>query len=88
MKKTFKKGDFVRIGQGTHDPYMPDSRCGILLEQLQHTDDRQPTRPNRGTGVWNVFMTNGAELRFHEMFLEHVYDEEIEPNTEQERTEL
>ncbi len=79
MKK-FKVGELVRIKEGTHDPNMPDSRCGMLLEcGIQYNGPIPPS------GVWNVFMTNGAELRFHEMFLEHITEEDLEK--EQQRKE-
>ena len=79
MKK-FKVGDLIRIKDGTHDPNMPDSRCGILLEY--GTQYNGPIPPS---GVWNVFMTNGAELRFHEMFLEHITEEDLEKEQQRKK---
>tara|TARA_B100000131_G_scaffold318719_1_gene363146 strand:- start:947 stop:1171 length:225 start_codon:yes stop_codon:yes gene_type:complete len=71
MKKIFKKGDFIRIIESTHDDRMPSSRMGHLLEPVYatvHYSDKQPQR----TQIWYVYMTNGAKLKFHEMFMEHV----------------
>ena len=73
MTRTFKVGDFIRIKEGTHDPYMPESRCGVLIEKLLTVESTRGAKY-----VWNVFMTNGAELRFHEMFLEHAYEDNKE----------
>jgi len=88
MKK-FKVGDLIRIKDGTHDPNMPDSRCGMLLERgTMHQMPRVP--PNdadrlRPEPIWNVFMTNGAELRFHEMFLEHITEEDLEKEQQRKK---
>ena len=71
--QTFKKGDFVRIKETTHDDQMPKTRMGHLVEQVYatiHYADRNKKR----TQVWKVFMTNGVQLNFHEMYLEHVND--------------
>jgi len=35
--------------------------------------------------IWNVFMTNGAELRFHEMFLEHITEEDLEKEQQRKK---
>jgi len=74
MKKTiFKKGDFVRVKDTTHDRRMPPSRMGHIIEEYKtivHHTDKKPVP----TDNWKVFMTNGIVLRFHEMFLEHVED--------------
>ena len=70
-KKMFKKGDFVRVNNSTHDPSMPASRLGHILEEfkaIMHYTVQEP----QSTGVWKVLMANGKILRFHEMFLEKV----------------
>jgi len=67
----FKKGDFVRIIDTTHDQRIPPSRMGHLVERVSatiHYSDINPVRTN----VWRVYMTNGQQLNFHEMYLEHV----------------
>jgi hypothetical protein len=71
--KTFKKGDFVRINDRTHDERMPATRMGHLVERVSaavHYSNKEPV----ATHVWSVFMTNGAKLKFHEMYMEHVDD--------------
>lgn len=71
MNKIFKKGDFVRISESTHDDRMPASRMGHLIERVSatvHYTDKEPV----ATHIWSVYMTNGERLRFHEMFMEHV----------------
>ena len=82
MKKTiFKKGDFVRVKDTTHDSRMPATRLGHILDEyitIVHYTDKKPVP----TESWMVFMTNGVVLRFHEMFLEHV-----ENGTDRERKE-
>ena len=67
----FKKGDFVRIIETTHDSRIPPSRMGHLVERLSATVHYTDTKPVR-TNVWRVYMTNGQQLKFHEMYLEHV----------------
>jgi len=69
----FKKGDFVRVKDTTHDSRMPASRLGHILEEYKtivHYTDKKPV----STDSWMIFMTNGIILRFHEMFLEYVDD--------------
>lgn len=81
MREMFKKGDFVRVKDTTHDERMPISRLGHILEEYEtivHYKDKKPV----STENWKVFMTNGIILRFHEMFLEHVED-----GTDRERKE-
>ena len=71
MSDTFKKGDFVRVNEFTHEESIPRNRLGHILEEYKtivHYTDKKPVP----TGIWKVFMTNGKILRFHEMFLEHV----------------
>jgi hypothetical protein len=73
IKKMFKRGDFVRVKNTTHDERMPSSRMGHILREYKtivHYKDKKPAP----TGSWMVFMTNGVVLRFHEMLLEHVKD--------------
>ena len=71
----FKVGDLVRVKDSTNDQDIPESRCGLIME-------RYAPRPNekhmRYTDIWNVLLTNGSILRFHEMFLEKVSEEEHE----------
>mgnify|MGYP001473896238 CR=1 FL=1 len=71
MKKIFKKGDFVRIKEGTHDNNMPKSRMGHLIAR-PHAAVRYSDAVPRHETVWEVFMTNGIKLKFHEMYMEHV----------------
>jgi hypothetical protein len=71
MKKTFKKGDFVRIIEKTHQDDMPASRLGHIIEEYKTIVHYTDTKPEP-TGIWKVFMANGKVMRFHEMFLEHV----------------
>lgn len=69
--QTFNKGDFIRINDKTHDPRMPVSRMGHLIERVSatvHYSDKEPV----ATHIWEVYMTNGERLRFHEMYMEHV----------------
>ncbi len=71
MTNTFKKGDFVRVINSTHEEGMPSNRLGHILEEYQtiiHYTDKKPMP----TGTWKVFMTNGHIMRIHQMFLEHV----------------
>ena len=71
MTMTFKRGDFVRIAETTHDDRMPKSRLGHLIEEVRatiHYTDKAPKR----TQVWKVYMVNGTELNFHEMYLEKI----------------
>ena len=71
MKKIFKIGDLVRIKDTTHDDRMPPSRMGHILSEYKtivHYTDKEKVP----TGLWNIYMTNGEVLKFHEMFLEFV----------------
>ena len=77
----FKKGDFVRVKDTTHDARMPLPRMGHILKEYEtivHYKDKKPVP----TGSWMVFMTNGVILRFHEMLLEYV------DGTDREREEI
>ena len=68
--KSFKIGDLVRVSDRTHDASMPTSRLGHIISDYQstvHYTNKEPVK----TGAWELYMTNGATLVFHEMFLEH-----------------
>jgi hypothetical protein len=66
----FKKGDFVRVVERTHDKGMPASRLGHIIEE--HKEVVHYTNKEKvSTGVWKVFMTNGVILKFHGLCLEH-----------------
>ena len=72
----FKVGDFVRIKDGTHSEDMPTSRMG----HIQGYAGASRLYNDKGVTVvprdqYNVYMTNGNTLKFHEMFLELVEDE-------------
>jgi|TARA_R110000744_G_scaffold15740_4_gene43647 hypothetical protein len=71
----FKVGDFVRVKENTHDKQMPESRHGLIVER--HTP-RDYVKHTGYTDIWAILMTNGNILRFHEMFLEKVSEEEYE----------
>ena len=71
MKKIFKAGDFVRIVDSTHDDRMPKSRMGHLIEEVTKATHYTHSG-TRVSNTWRIIMTNGVELKFHEMFLEHV----------------
>ena len=75
MKKTnkFKVGDLVRVSDKTHDEGMPGSRLGHIIGEYNDSLTR-PGRRQPRTGAWELYMTNGVTLVFHEMFLEHVND--------------
>ena len=72
----FKVGDFVRVKEGTWDEEMPKSRMGHIRgyagASRLYNDKGVTVIP---TDQYNVFMTNGNTLKFHEMFLELVEDE-------------
>ena len=79
QKKTnkFKVGDLVRVSTKTHDEQMPSNRMGHIIGDYRanvHYTNRGPVK----TGAWEIFMTNGKTLVFHEMFLEHVCEEKNE----------
>ena len=73
MNQTFKIGDFVRVKDGTHQDGMPLTRMGHLISR-PHVAVRYSNEEPRHEVIWEVFMTNGIKLKFHEMFLEHVKD--------------
>ena len=69
----FKVGDFVRVKAGTHQEEMPATRMG----HIQGFANGSRLYNAQGVTViptdqYNVYMTNGKTLKFHEMFLEHV----------------
>jgi hypothetical protein len=72
----FKVGDFVRIKQGTDYDRMPTSRMGHIRGYANgsrlYNDKGVSVQP---TDQYNVYMTNGVTLKFHEMFLELVDEE-------------
>ena len=72
----FKVGDFVRIKDGTHNEDMPASRMGHIAGYANgsrlYNDKGVTVTP---TDQYNVYLTNGNTLKFHEMFLELVEDE-------------
>ena len=72
--KRFKIGDLVRVNNKTHDEGMPSNRMGHIISVYRanvHYTNRGPVK----TGAWEIFMTNGKTLVFHEMFLEHACEE-------------
>ena len=75
MKRKLNIGDLVRVTEDTHDSRMPPSRTGLIVSQVCEeawNDEKVPV------GVFNVWMTNGETLRFHEMFLVKVESSEDE----------
>ena len=69
----FKVGDFVRVKPGTLDEDMPATRMG----HIQGFANGSRLYNAQGVTVmptdqYSVYMTNGAILKFHEMFLELV----------------
>ena len=72
----FKVGDFVRVKDGTHQEGMPTSRMGHIRGYANgsrlYNDKGVTVQP---TDQYNVYMTNGVTLKFHEMFLELVDEE-------------
>ena len=72
---TFKRGDFVKIRDGVHDPAMPASRMGHLIEPVKSTVHYNSREPEQ-TDVWIIMMTNGHRLKFHQMYLEYVENAE------------
>ena len=69
--KQFKVGDLVRVNNKTHDEGLPANRMGHIISAY-HTTVHYSNRGPVKTGAWELFMTNGVTLVFHEMFLEHV----------------
>ena len=77
MKRKFKVGDMVRVKENTHDKHMPESRCGLIVSDGE-PPSRLHERSEAYTHIWRILMTNGKTLKFHEMFLEQVIEEENE----------
>lgn len=71
----FKVGDLIRVKDSTSDPKMPDDRTGLIVECYAPGNGE---RRQGFTDIWRVLMTNGNILRFHEMFLEKINEEECE----------
>ena len=74
----FKVGDFVRIKEGTHQEDIPASRMG----HVQGYANGSRLYNDKGVTVqpidqYNVYMTNGKMLKFHEMFLELVDEAKV-----------
>ena len=66
-------GDFVRIREGVSHEDMPASRMGHVVDYAGASrlyNDKGVTVIPRDQ--YNVYMTNGVTLKFHEMFLELV----------------
>ena len=61
-KRKFAIGMLVRVKESTHDEEMPDNRIGLIVEHAN----------GHYTNEWNVMMSNGKTLKFHDMFLEKV----------------
>ena len=70
-RKDLKVGDLVRVRTGTHDERMPESRTGLIIEvgREKMWDNQYPP-----DCIYKLWMTNGATLKFHEMFLERLAD--------------
>jgi len=68
---TFKPGDLVKIRDGTHDPKIPDHRVGMIVARTMGAG-------NRTEAYTVVFLGTTEYLKFHEMFLEHVYEDNKE----------
>tara|TARA_Y100001938_G_scaffold248_1_gene344 strand:- start:467 stop:727 length:261 start_codon:yes stop_codon:yes gene_type:complete len=74
----FKVGDFVRIKEGTHQEDIPASRMGHIqgyANGSRHYHSKGVTV--QPTDQYNVYMTNGKTLKFHEMFLELVDEAKV-----------
>ena len=63
----FKPGDLVKIKDGTHQDGMPDHRLGMIIEFAEALG-------NRTDSYTVVFLGTSFRLKFHEMFLELVYE--------------
>lgn len=68
--KRFKVGDLVRIKDGTHDEKLPDSRMGLIIEEVREQKGPRRDPHRKFTSIYKLWMTNGQTLNFHEMFLE------------------
>jgi len=65
--KPFEVGDLVRVLEGTHDPMLPESRMGLVVEVVR--SERQQS--SRHKDLYNVQFGTKI-LCFHPMWLEHV----------------
>ena len=72
-KAKLSVGDLVRVVETTHDPKLPPNRTGLIIEAIIEQAWNDLHAP---VGIWKVWMTNGETLRFHEMFLEKIENEE------------
>ena len=70
MKRRFNIGDLVRVKEGTHDEKMPDSRMGLIIEEVDDPKGTGRDPHRKFTSIYKLWMTNGQTLNFHEMFLE------------------
>ena len=57
-------GDLVRVSDRTHDPKLPDSRTGLIVEVVQEAT-------LIGTGIY-IVRFGAYNLKFHSMFLERI----------------
>ena len=72
----FKRGDFVRVKEGTHQEGMPVNRMGHIQGFANgHRHYHAKGVTVQPTDQYYVYMTNGKTLKFHEMFLELVDEE-------------
>jgi hypothetical protein len=62
MKKKFTVGMLVRVKENTHDEMMPNNRIGLIVSCAN----------GQYTNEWNILMSNGKTIKFHDMFLENV----------------
>ncbi len=70
---TFKIGDFVRIKEGAHSDRMPKSRLGHVqgFAHIARLYNEEGVTTQQ-TDQYNIYMTNGEILKFHESYLELV----------------
>jgi hypothetical protein len=61
----FKPGDLVKIKDGTHVTEIPDHRTGLIIE-------RGEASGNYTEAYTVIFLGTDVQLKFHEMFLEHL----------------
>ena len=65
MNEPFAIGDLVRVIDGTHDPSMPESRTGLIVEVVKSS------RRHKKTALYRVLFGTKI-LCFHPMWLEAV----------------
>jgi hypothetical protein len=68
-----KVGDLVVVLDGTHDARLPPSRTGLIVEAIC---EKAWNEDKFSIGIFRVMMTNGELLKFHEMFLRKVEENE------------